>query len=206
MFLLNKSKFVITTSVLAFSLFFVLVLLFGVTAQVESYTLISPLPGIGESVSTSEAGGAVDYLNNIFVIFISIIAVLGVIKLMICGFQYMTSEAISSKEEAKKCMAGVFAGLFLVLLSVLILQTINPNLTQLSFFSKLEQSVEGKIPDAAQNGDDPDAQEEYCFSYICFGAGAPVTRERCFDSGDSCRDERVRRGQQGCTTSLGSDC
>jgi len=148
MFSLNKSKFVITTGVLAFSIFFVLVLLFVVTTQAESYTLISPLPGIGDSVSTSEPGGAVNYLNNIFTLFISIIAVLGVIKLMICGFQYMTSEAISSKEAAKKCMTGVFGGLFLVLISVLVLQTINPNLTQLNFFDRLEQSVEGKIPAA----------------------------------------------------------
>jgi len=141
MFFLNKSKFITTSGVLAFFLFSVLVLLFGVTTQVESYTLISPIPGVGESVSLSESGGAANYLNNIFTLFISIIAVLGVIKLMLCGFQYMTSEAISSKEEAKKCMTGVFGGLFIVLLSVLVLQTINPEILQLKFFATLEQRV-----------------------------------------------------------------
>ena len=194
MFFLNKSKSTIAIGVLVFLLFTVLLLLFVDVAfvQAQSYTLISPLPGVGESVS-SESGGSVGYLNNIFVIFVSIIAVLGVIKLMICGFQYMTREAISSKEEAKKCMAGVFMGLFLVLISVLVLQTINPNLTKLSFFAKLEQSIEGKIPAAGtSDGDDSgvDVALQHCFIKPGDDSGFNPAQEFCGDTLQSCNNTR----------------
>ena len=74
MFFLNKSKSTIAIGTLVFLLFTVLLLLFVDAAfvQAQSYTLISPLPGVGESVS-SESGVAVVYLNNIFVIIIFIL-------------------------------------------------------------------------------------------------------------------------------------
>ncbi|MCH8888958.1 hypothetical protein IID26_00845 [Patescibacteria group bacterium] len=120
-------------------------LLFVDTVFAQSYTPISPLPGVGSSVNTGGPSGLVQYFNNIFVLFISIIAVLAVIKLMICGFQYMMSEAISSKEAAKKCMTGVFGGLLIVLLSVLVLQTINPKILSFDFFGTLQDKVGGVV-------------------------------------------------------------
>jgi len=161
---LSKYKSEIIIGVSAFLFFYILALPFADAAVVDSYTQISPLPGIGESVPLADEGGAVRYFNNIFRIFISVIAVLGVIKLMICGFQYMTSEAISSKEAAKKCLAGVFGGLLLVLLSVLVLQTINPALTSLDFFGTLKGSIEGNIPSAQNNGGG--SSTDYCFRHL----------------------------------------
>ena len=102
----------------------------------EEYQTISPLPGT-EIVRGDEPGV---YFNNIFKIFVAVISILAVIKLMLCGFQYMTSEAISSKENAKKCIWAVIFGLFLILLSFLILQTINPELTKLHF-DALKQGI-----------------------------------------------------------------
>ena len=93
------------------------------------YQTISPLPGI-EKVKGDEPGV---YFANIFIIFIAVISILSVIKLMICGFQYMTSEAVGSKENAKKCIWAILFGIFLILLSFLILQIINPELTKLQF-------------------------------------------------------------------------
>jgi len=139
---LNKIKHVSNTNTLVYVLLIALVLIFVDIALVEAYTPISPLPGIGSDVDTAGSAGPINYLNTMFVIFVSIIAILGVIKLMICGFQYMTSEAISDISEAKKCISGVFGGLFLVLLSVLILQTINPSLIQLTFFDTLQTQVD----------------------------------------------------------------
>lgn len=93
------------------------------------YVSLSPLPGT-ESVDASDPSS---YFSTLFTIFISVISILAVIKLMLCGFQYMTSEAVSSKENAKKCIWAVIFGIFLILLSFLILKTINPELVKLQF-------------------------------------------------------------------------
>ena len=145
MFFPSKFKSAQTTYILTFALCCILMLFFVDTVFAQSYTPISPLPGVGSSVNTGGPSGLVQYFNNIFVLFISIIAVLAVIKLMICGFQYMMSEAISSKEAAKKCMTGVFGGLLIVLLSVLVLQTINPKILSFDFFGTLQDKVGGVV-------------------------------------------------------------
>jgi len=103
----------------------------------DSYESLSPFPGT-ENVDTGNPGS---YFATLFTIFISVISLLAVIKLMLCGFQYMTSEAISSKENAKKCIWAVVGGIFLILLSYLILVTINEDLTKLNF-DKIKERVQ----------------------------------------------------------------
>ena len=184
-YFLKKNYILLFTSFLVGAFF---LLIYSLT-EVAGYQPISPLPGL-EVVDTGNPSGLIQYFNRIFVIFISIVAVLGVIKLMLCGFQYMTSEAISSKEEAKKCMTGVFGGLFLVLISVLVLQTINPSLIQLTFFDTLQQrigAVEFSIPDfSVDNGG-----EQHCSTSIIHHSGAfAVPRTVCGSSLQGCETAR----------------
>lgn len=101
----------------------------ALAATSDSYTLLSPL-GTYTSVNTGDADA---YFNQLFFIFIAVAAILAVIRLMICGLQYMASEAVSTKGQAKQCIWYVIGGLFLILLSFIILQTINPGLTGKSF-------------------------------------------------------------------------
>jgi len=101
----------------------------AIPVNAQPYESISALPGTG-SVNLDDP---TTYFINLFKIFVFVASVLAVIKLMLCGFQYMTSEAISSKENAKQCIWAVIFGLFLILLSYLILQVINPELNQLQF-------------------------------------------------------------------------
>lgn len=112
-----------------------------VFADKHTYIPISPLPG-SEEIEKDDPG---KFFQNIFKWFIIIAAMLSVIKLIICGFQYMLSESISSKGAAKSCIWAVLAGLALILLSVLILQTINPELTKLPF-DGLRQRLQGEPP------------------------------------------------------------
>ena len=105
--------------------------LFLVSAQTD-YVPISPISD--EAIDLDRPEG---YFARVFTIFISIISILAVIRLMLCGFQYMTSEAISSKEDAKKCIWAIVGGLFLILLSWLILQTINKDITTYQFFERI---------------------------------------------------------------------
>ena len=121
------------TTFLALMIILILVFTVFLTADFAQlpteYQTLSPLPGT--KIVKTDAPEV--YFKNIFNIFVAVVAILSVIKLMICGFQYMMSEAVSSKENAKKCIWAVLFGIFLILLSYLILFTINPKLTELPF-------------------------------------------------------------------------
>ncbi len=73
---------------------------------------------------------------------ISVAGMIAVIKIIIAGVKYMLSDVITSKEEAKKDIKGALLGLILIMSAVLILQVINPQLTNLKI-----QSVEVEKPD-----------------------------------------------------------
>ena len=92
------------------------------TGEIIKYDLLEQsLPGV-----KSDNLGV--YLGGIFKLAIGIATVLAVLMIIIGGFQYITSEAISSKGDAKKRINDALLGLVLVLASWLILNTINTDL------------------------------------------------------------------------------
>lgn len=76
-----------------------------------------------------------DYTNAIYLLSISVAAVLAVLKITIAGVKYIMSDVVTSKESAKKDIKGALFGLLIVLAAVVILQTINPQLTQLDILA-----------------------------------------------------------------------
>jgi type IV secretory pathway VirB2 component (pilin) len=118
------------------------------------YYPLSPLPGVGETctadstdkttcvktTATCDADGKnckagigfAGYLNVMIKIFIGICAILAMIMIIMGGIQYMTTELISGKEEGKKKITQAVLGLILALGAVAILNTINPDLLDLS--------------------------------------------------------------------------
>ena len=71
------------------------------------------------------------YINALYIASISIAAFLAVIKIIFAGVQYMLSDVVTDKGQAKKDIRGALIGLLIVIGAVLILNTINPNLTGL---------------------------------------------------------------------------
>ena len=90
------------------------------------YSLLQPLPGVGQQVSTFS-----EYIKNIIPFILSLAAVLAVVMIVIGGIQYAISEAIDSKADARDRITQAIFGLLLALLSYLILWTINPQLVNL---------------------------------------------------------------------------
>lgn len=72
------------------------------------------------------------YINALYWFSISIAAVLAVLRLIFAGAQYVLSDIVTNKERAKKDIYTSIIGLLVVLTAVLILQIINPQLTQLN--------------------------------------------------------------------------
>jgi hypothetical protein len=61
-------------------------------------------------------------------VLIGITGLLAVVMLVICGIKMMTTEAVSSKSEAKQCITNAIFGVIIALAAYLILNTINPKL------------------------------------------------------------------------------
>jgi hypothetical protein len=107
-------------------------------ARIGSYTPLAQLPGIPSvidpGVESGEAGSFTlpQYIRTIVRIAIGVIGVLAVVMIVVAGVQYMGSDMITEKESARSRLMGAVLGLILALSSVLLLRTINPQLTNLS--------------------------------------------------------------------------
>lgn len=106
-------------------------------------TLVPQLPLLGTQTSVPEL------LNALFGITVAVAAMLAVIMFVVGGFQYMASEALNSKGEAKSRMQQAILGLLIVLTAVLVLNTINPDITMLNIFRSVPENA--RPPDASVN-------------------------------------------------------
>ncbi|MCK5060195.1 MAG: hypothetical protein KAR00_03595 [Candidatus Pacebacteria bacterium] len=108
--------------------FFIFLYALPVTAQ-ESYRLLQPLTG--PSMSVFQVNDLGVYLNVIFSVILGIIGILAVIKIILGGLQYMSTDAISGKEDGKHMIQSAVGGLLLAIIAWIILNTINPDLLKI---------------------------------------------------------------------------
>lgn len=130
-----------------------------------------PLVGI-PFVDTSKDLTLGDYVNGLYLAAISIAAFLAVVKIIFAGVQYMLSEVVTDKAQAKKSIYGAIIGLLIVLGAFLILNTINPNLTNLTNLDGPTLQTEGgntnvKFVDGKSGG--PITGPEDCADNETFG-------------------------------------
>jgi len=112
-------------------------------ASGDFYTLVS-IPNI--NIDASSGTTLPKYINAVFTLVISVAAMLAVLRIVTGGFKYMTSEAAGSKGDAKEIIQGAVFGLILLLGSWLILNTVNPQILNLSAlrFERLQTSGDAK--------------------------------------------------------------
>jgi hypothetical protein len=137
---------------LVFGLMIVGVLMpLAVQAQTPTtYTPLAPLPCIESPEQKDPATGAIipaikcdkgngslaetvtfqTYVQYVFNLAIALAAVAAVFMMVYGGFLYMTSSAVTTKEDGLKKVQHAVGGLALVLCSFLILKTINPQFVQ----------------------------------------------------------------------------
>ena len=94
----------------------------AVLAQKE-YTLLEP-GVVGESASSSVSVSFVDYAENAYKIFLTIVVFVTVLMFIIGGLEYMTSALPAAKSNGIKRITAAFWGLVLALSSFLILNII----------------------------------------------------------------------------------
>jgi len=103
------------------------------------FTPLVGIPGIDPDAEFNE------YINALYLLSISLGALLAVVKIIIAGVKWMLTDLISGKEDAKKDIQGALTGLLIIISAVLILTVINPKLVdfELNFGSISDTSSGG---------------------------------------------------------------
>ncbi len=107
-------------------------------------------------------------LNQLFYAGLAVAVILAVVMIIVGGVQYMTIDAAAQKDTGKKRVQAALGGLVLAFSAILILNTINPNLTKLSlYFPQIERptavEVEAQIVSSVNQyqGISPQQVQEY---------------------------------------------
>jgi hypothetical protein len=88
----------------------------------STFVSLTNIPGLTQSADLPTL------LKNLFLITIGFAAILGVIMIAIGGVEYMGSDKVFTKTNGRNRIMAAFQGLFIILASYLILNTINPQL------------------------------------------------------------------------------
>lgn len=101
----------------------------------DTVELMTNLPFIGK---TTDLAG---FLQGLFKLTLGVAVTAAVVIIVINGIRYMTTDIVDSKGDAKKWIQDVIWGLILAFASVLILSTINPQLTSFDFIKTLKEAA-----------------------------------------------------------------
>lgn len=136
----------------AYVLTLLILLLFGMTLMIATPTAVQaqetvadfvPLEPSLKSVFIYDSGNLSGFFNNVFRIGVGIAALLAVIMIMIGGFEYLTSNIPGQKSDGKEKIKGAIVGLLLILLSFVILNVINPDITGFRLFNETTTTDSG---------------------------------------------------------------
>lgn len=128
--------------ILAISFFFVIL---PAHAAID-YHVLEPLPYISSDSGTSDVSS---FIPGIVKIAILVAGALAVIRIIIGGVQYMSTDAWGKKSDAKGTITSALMGLLLAIGSYTILYTINPNLLKIQ---QTLSGVESTITDVTTSG------------------------------------------------------
>lgn len=122
-----KIIFFLTTGV-----FWVFIVGFSlVSAAGTPYVMLEKIPG----TSFGNISGTTDfntYFSGLYRLSMSLALVLAMFQLSRGGFEYLTTDAFGKKETAKETIRNALFGLVLILVSFLLLKTINPDLININ--------------------------------------------------------------------------
>jgi hypothetical protein len=134
-------------------------------APAAEYKPLVTIPGVtreGVAVAFPE------YVKGAYRFTIAFSFVLAVIMLVIGGFQYMASEAVDTKKDAKNRIYSALFGVLIVITAYLLLNTINPDLLNFSLDTSLvpgqNQNTDPKVnnlPPCIQTPNEPEAPGWY---------------------------------------------
>ena len=140
----------------------------------RDYVPLTGISGItqGSGAPVNNQGDLSSFFQNIFNLLIGIAGILAVIMLSWGGIEYMASDVITNKESAKSRMWGATLGLLLVLFSVAILYSINPDILSLRV---LIPTLIPTTSSSQSTGCDPQTQDCITPNTVLPGTGFSLT-------------------------------
>jgi hypothetical protein len=164
-------------------------------AATADYLLVKDLPFIPATVDIAS------YLQAVFRLGLGLAVTFAILMLVVNGIRYMISDITGEKTKAKKGMQDAILGLLIVFGSILILNTINPQITRFNLSATIDRTIEAiKTGQASQPPPPPDDQtgdpwpDDASERSRLEGAGVEVKDPAC-----------TRIGQEGCTSVHGLD-
>lgn len=130
------------SNILAFAFLLVSIAPSIASAAVTDFIPLVGIPGIADSDLATTGFG--DYINALYRLSISIAALLAVIKIVAAGAKYMLSDIVTHKEDAKKDIQGALLGLLVIIGAVIILTTINTDITKNTIAIDRLTNLDGK--------------------------------------------------------------
>ena len=120
-------------------------------AEVKQYTPL--VDGFGlNSNSSGNATGLGAFFNQAFTLFIGLLGIFAVLLIIAGGLQYVSTDAWGSKDSGKKKIQAALGGLAIALLSYVILNTIDPGLTEFNFTVKPIEGLKKAGPGLISDG------------------------------------------------------
>ena len=107
---------------------FVFLVTAGIVWAENGFVALEPIPGVTNAKNPGE------FFNGIFKFGITIASFLAVIMIMIGGIIYMSTDKIGGKESGKDMINQAILGILLILISVIMLEVINPDILNLNLF------------------------------------------------------------------------
>lgn len=113
------------------------------------------------------------YINALYAMAISIAALIAVIKIIIAGAKYMLDDIVTHKSEAKEDIKNSLIGLLIIIGAVIILTTINSNLTNTSINAEgvavndVIPPIERRLNDYEKLCSDALSEGTSCANYTC---------------------------------------
>ncbi len=95
----------------------------------EPYVPLVGIPG----VPTTGGGNLAVYFNRLYLLTISVGAIIAVVKIFIAGIKWSMSDVVTDKSSAKSDIRGALLGLAILLVPFIVLKEIYPDLTNLNF-------------------------------------------------------------------------
>jgi len=110
----------------------------------DGYCMLAPLEGVSDTTGRVNLN---TYIPAMFKLAIGIAGALAVLRIIIGGIKYMTTDAFGEKGDAKETIRNALIGLLLAISAYTILYTVNPKLVNFDF------SIEGlKVGPAIDTG------------------------------------------------------
>lgn len=121
-------------------------------ADPTPYILLAPIPLQGPESGVTTVTTAKDYIPGLIKLAIALAGVLAVLRIMWGGFQYISTDAISGKSEAKGIISNALWGLLLAMTAWLILYTLNPKLVEINLDITPLKTTPGELPGMGGTG------------------------------------------------------